>query len=269
MDAGTGVKIGVIGGAGWLGGALAGALLDAGIVSRQDLTLSYRSERPDRFDGALWTKDNQALADRSDVILLSVRPADWSRLSVDANGKLLISVMAGIQIESLRDRHRTERVVRCLPNAAVEVSRSYTPWVAAEAVGDNDRAYIRSLLSSCGAEDEVHSESDIDYFTGFSGAGPAFPALLAEAMAKDAVSRGIPAAIAERSVAALLIGAGRLLEKHGEPAAETVRAFIDYRGTTAAAIETMREAGFDAAIAAGLAAALKKSVSLGEASRQL
>ena len=77
MAAGKGLRIGVIGGAGWLGGAIAAAVLDAGIATPRNLALSYRSERPDRFPDSLWTTDNQALADHSDIIVLSVRPADW------------------------------------------------------------------------------------------------------------------------------------------------------------------------------------------------
>ncbi|RWD46334.1 MAG: pyrroline-5-carboxylate reductase, partial [Mesorhizobium sp.] len=68
------IKLGVVGGAGWLGGAIAGAALAAGVLRAEDLALSYRSAKPDRFPGAFWTDDNQALADRSDVIVLSVRP---------------------------------------------------------------------------------------------------------------------------------------------------------------------------------------------------
>ena len=47
MDEGKGLKIGVIGGAGWLGGAIAAAVLDAGIAAPSDLALSYRRQRPD------------------------------------------------------------------------------------------------------------------------------------------------------------------------------------------------------------------------------
>lgn len=58
------IRLGIVGGAGWLGGAIADAALQAGVVRAQDLALSYRSAKPDRFAGAFWTDDNQALADR-------------------------------------------------------------------------------------------------------------------------------------------------------------------------------------------------------------
>lgn len=257
------MKLGVIGGGGWLGGAIVQSLLDAKLVTSENLCLSSRRERPDRFPDAFWTTDSQALADRSDVIILSVRPEDWPPLGVDARGKLVISVMAGIRLAAIAKRHQTERVVRSLPNAAAEVGLSYTPWLASAGVGDADRTIVRAIFGACGVEDEVSSERDIDYLTGLTGSGPAFPALLAAAMVRDAVQNGLSPATARRAVNTLLAGAGRLIERHGEEPENMVQSFVAYRGTTAAAIETMRDAGFDRAVAEGLAAAFRKSVAMG------
>ncbi|MBB2754012.1 UNVERIFIED_ORG: pyrroline-5-carboxylate reductase [Rhizobium aethiopicum] len=260
------LRIGIIGGGGWLGGAIAGSIVDAGLVEPRNLSLSYRSLQPDRFANSFWTSDNQVLADRSDVILLSVRPDDWRTLDVDAGGKLVISVMAGISLAALSQRHKTGRVVRALPNAGAEVARSYTPWIAAGDIPEGDRAVVRAIFEACGSQDEVASESDIDYLTGLSGSGPAFPALLAAAMMRDAIARGLPAAIARRAVNTVISGAGRLLERRDESPEEVVQTFLDYRGTTAAAIDSMRAAGFDASVAKGLSAAFQKSVSMGKVS---
>ena len=260
------LRIGVVGGGGWLGGAIVSSVLEAGIVRAQDLSLSYRREKPNRFPGAFWTTDNQELADRSDVIVLSVRPADWANLAVDAKGKLVISVMAGIRLDSICGHHNTRRAIRALPNAAAEVARSYTPWIASSDTGEDDRALVRAVFDACGAQDEVGSERDIDYLTGLSGSGPAFPALLAAAMMNDAIAFGLPREVAQRAVTTVLIGAGRLLERRFDAPEKTVEAFLAYRGTTAAAIETMRAAGFDTSVARGLTAALEKSVSMGNAS---
>ena len=264
MAAGKDLRIGVIGGAGWLGGAIAAAVLDAGIATPRNLALSYRSERPDRFPDSLWTTDNQALADHSDIIVLSVRPADWPQLNVNADGKLVVSVMAGIRLAALCGHHRTRRAVRTLPNAAAEVRKSYTPWIAAGDVGDRDRAIVRAIFDACGVQDEVDDEAQIDYLTGLTGSGPAFPALLAEAMMAAAIAHGLDRQVARRAVNTVIVGAGRLLEQQDGCPAETVDTFLDYRGTTAAAIEEMTAAGFGTAVARGLTAAFEKSVRMGE-----
>lgn len=259
-------SIGIIGGAGWLGRAIAEAVVDAAMVRPEQLTLSYRSGCPEFLPDAVWTRDNQALADRSDIVIVSVRPQDFPAIDVAAEGKLVVSVMAGIPIDRLSRHFGTRRVVRTLPNAAAEVRKSYTPWVASDGVTEEDRDVVRRILEACGTADEIAKEADIDYLTGLTGSGPAFPALLAAAMMEDAVAQGISPEVAQRSVNAVLVGTGRLVEARAESPADVVRTFVDYRGTTAAAIEAMRAAGFEAAVSRGLAAALSKSVRMGEES---
>lgn len=254
-------RIGIVGGNGWIGGALARALVASGLAPAR-LTLSCRSAPPDWLPGALWTHDNQALADASDVVVLSVRPQDWPSVGLTAPGKLVVSVMAGIPLADLARRTGTDRVVRALPNAAAEVGCSYTPWTASAGVTEADRATIRRVFDACGSGDEVPREADIDYLTGHSGTGPAYPALLATAMIRDAVAHGIPEEVARRAAVGILVGTGRIFEKTGEDPADTVAAFVDYRGVTAAAIAAMRAGGFDETISAGLAAALEKSLAL-------
>ncbi|ESX87088.1 pyrroline-5-carboxylate reductase dimerization domain-containing protein [Mesorhizobium sp. LNJC405B00] len=259
------MSIGIIGGGGWLGRAFAEAIVDAQIVAAEHLTLSYRSGQPGFLPDAIWTRDNQELVDRSDVIIVSVRPQDWPAIEISAPGKLVMSVMAGIPLYQLAKRLKTDRVVRTLPNAAAEVRNSYTPWIGSRSVTADDRNVVRRILEACGASDEVKTEADIDYMTGLTGSGPAFPALLAAAMIDDAVSRGMNPDIARRGVSAVLVGTGKLLEARADNPKDIVQTFLDYRGTTAAAIEAMRAAGFESAVADGLAAALQKSVTMGQA----
>jgi pyrroline-5-carboxylate reductase len=252
-------RVGIVGGNGWIGGALARALVDTGVLPPSRLTLSCRSAPPDWLAEATWTRDNQALADNSDVVVVAVRPQDWPAVGLSAPGRLVVSVMAGVPLADLAARTGTDRVVRALPNAAAEVGRSYTPWIAGAGVSVADREVVRRIFDSCGTGDEIAKEADIDYLTGHSGTGPAYPALLAAAMIRDAVARGIPEHVARRAAVGILVGAGRLFEKTGESPFDTVAAFVDYRGVTAAAIEAMLAGGFEAAVGAGLAAALEKA----------
>lgn len=256
------LKIGIVGGSGWLGGAIASALLDAGVVVRETVTLSFRSGKPDDAIDACWTPDNHALIARSDIVILSVRPEDWPALDIEVGGKTLISVMAGISLDALSSRYGTDRVVRALPNAASKVRQSYTPWIAAQGISDEDRANVRTIFRACGVEDEVQSDDDIDYLTGLSGSGPALPALLIDAMMRDAVAHGLSPDIARRAVNTVLRGSARLLEASDASPQDVVRTFLDYRGTTAAALEAMQNAGFQASVAAGLAAGFRKAKEL-------
>lgn len=256
------LKLGFIGGGGWLAQTIIKALLHKGVFQASEMAVSYRSKAPDSSCAALVTTDSQELVDACDTIVLSVRPADFKNLKINASGKLVISVMAGVPAEVIARATGATRIIRALPNVAASVGLSYTPLVATNAATPADRALVTRIFEACGLCDEVDNEEQLDYLTGLSGSGPAFPALIAEALAADAVKRGLSPRVAERTVMQLLIGTGRLLEVEPKPVAEIVREFVDYGGVIAAAITTMRQKGFDEAIEAGMTAALKKVESL-------
>jgi pyrroline-5-carboxylate reductase len=260
----AGLKIGIIGGGGWLGSAIANAMVQNGSLAEEQLGVSYRSQRPESWPKAFVTKDSQALADWADVILLSVRPADWPALQISAHGKLAISVMAGITLAQLAAQHETQRVVRTIPNVFATVGHCYTPWVGSAALTAEDRDIVKQMFAACGVADECSSEQELDYFTGLTGSGPAFPALFAEALFKDAVARGIAPERAERAIAETLIGTGLFLKATPQHPSAIVDDFLNYRGTTAAAITAMRDRGLEKAVSEGLSAALRKSIEMGK-----
>lgn len=259
-------RIGIVGGAGWLGSAFARALILKGIVQPEGLWLSYRSTPSRQPEGTNWTTDNQELTDNCDIVIVSVRPQDFDALKIDAAGKLVISVMAGITLERISAHVNSDRVVRAIPNAGADVMKSYTPWIASNTVRSDEKAHVKTILAACGDAPELSDELHIDYFVGLTGSGPAFPALLMAAMEADAVGHGIDRAIAREAVCALWIGMGRLWETQAQKPGDVVETFLNYRGTTAAAIEAMRTAGFDRAVSEGLQAAFQKSVRLGRLS---
>ena len=250
--------IGIISGGGWLGSAIARALLASGRATRDSLTCSYRSAIPADAPDCRWTRDNVELVAASQVVILSLRPGDWLGVGLDLRGRLVISVMAGVPVADIRHRSGATRIARALPNAAAAIGQSYTPFfLASDDPADDGR--LTSIFATCGLVDRAESEDHIDYFTAMSGSGEAFPALLAQAMIADAKARDIPPDIAERAGRQVLIGAGRMLEQHGRPPAEVVQGFVDYAGTTAAGINAMRAHGFDEAVRAGLQAAYLKA----------
>lgn len=257
-------RIGIIGGNGWLGNAIARAAVAAGAVDATRLTLSSRSDNRGAAEipGARWTKDNGELVDRSDVVVLSVRPDQFQGVRVDARGKLVVSVMAGVPARAIAEGTGADEVVRAIPNAAAGIRRSFTPWYATPPVSTASKQLVQSLFEACGEAAEVPLEAHIDYCVGMTGSGAAFPALLTQAMIAHAVGQGLPHDFAERAAKGVVAGASQLLAgENGDPA-QIVQAMIDYRGTTAAALQAMIDRGFTDAVAAGLEAAAAKAAAM-------
>lgn len=250
------MRLSIIGATGWLGSALGRFVLETRFVAPGNLVLLNRSGPQLPYHGSsevIWAADARDLVAKSDVVVLSVRPADWPPLQLDARGRLVVSFMAGVEIDALSASGG--RIVRAMPNAASEIRASYTPWFAAPDVSVADKQVVRGLLSCIGTEDELAAERHIDVMTAVPGSGAAYPALMALAMMEFMKSQGVAEPIARRAVEGTVCGGARLLEGRIGEAAGFIAAYRDYKGVTAAGIDTAEAAGFPAAVVKALQAA--------------
>ncbi|MCJ8206870.1 pyrroline-5-carboxylate reductase dimerization domain-containing protein [Pseudomonas sp. RGM2987] len=236
--------VGIIGGSGWLGGSIVKALLAKALLPAGKLVISNRcGEHPLARQGVCLVADNQVLVDRSDVIVIAVRPEHFASLNINATGKIVISLMAGIKAQTIAERTSASAVIRAMPNAAVEIEQSFTPWYCAGEVAAATRNLVQRLFESVGTAAQVQEEDFIDYLSALSGTGPAFPALLMTALADQAVAAGVPADIARLAAKNVVVNCSQLLASH-DPR-QMIDSLVAYRGVTAAALQTMTEGGFE------------------------
>ncbi|MFM9270992.1 pyrroline-5-carboxylate reductase family protein [Halomonas elongata] len=252
--------VGLIGGQGWVGRALGLALLEKNLLAPEQLVISSRSGKRGAYvdwPGVRCVQDNRQLADLADVIVLSIRPQDLVDIDIQVGDKLVISLLAMASQQAVSHQLGSQRVVRAMPNAAAEIQRGYFPWYASPAISDADRGIVQALLESCGTAREVSSEDAIDYLTAVSGAGPAYPALLAQAMLSHARQAGLDGDVAREAVMQTLMGGSLLLEQQAAEPGEMVKRLVDYQGTTAEGLCTMIEGGFERVVHEGLQAAYR------------
>lgn len=249
-------RLGIIGGSGMLGAAILRAVLGQG---DWQVTISNRSGvAPDWADGVAVTTSNAELAAGCDVVLLCLPPAVFADLDLDLTGKLVISVMAGVDLATLQARTGASRVVRALSSPAAAHALAYSPWVASAAVDRADRQLVTRLFEACGTTDEIAEEPLLDHFTAMTGPAPGFVAFFAEAMINHATAQGIPPEIADRAIRQLFLASGQMLAE-GASAAEHVQGMVDYAGTTAAGLKAMRASPLADLISAGLTTAAQKA----------
>jgi len=258
--------IGIIGGSGWLGRSIAQALLDKAFVRPEALVLSNRSGRHPlagaRRSQVTLTCDNQALVERCEVIILAVRPEQFAEVEIFAENRLVISLMAGVPLAEVMALTGSRQVIRAMANAAAEIGKSYTPWLAAQAITDPQKAFAQRLFETFGGADQIFSEGHLNYLTALVGTGPAYPALLARSLLEHALGVGLPAAIAQRAVNAVVVDASQLIGP-GYSVDELLQTLISYRGVTAAGLEAMIAGGFDKTIKAGLDSAASVASAMG------
>ncbi len=258
-------SVGIIGGAGMLGAAISTALLAAKVVDPQRFWISKRTGAvPDIGPSSAInvTTDNTRLVESCETVILSVPPASFPSIQIDATDKLVISVMAGVTLDKIVLQTGAARVVRAMSSPAASLALAYSPWFASDAVTAQDREVVGRLLGACGATDQVFDESQIDHFTAMTGPVPGFVALFAQCMADHAERQGIDPQVADRAVRQLFLAGGTMLAQGGARPADHVRLMIDYAGTTAAGLSAMIDADISKTISDGLMAAADKAKTL-------
>ena len=255
--------IGILGGNGMLGGAMARGLLASGIVAPDDLWIcSRRGSRGGLPLDVNATRDLSVLAGACDVILLSVPPAEADALRLDAPDRLVISVMAGVTLDRLEAIAGGPRVVRAMCSPAAVKRLAYAPWVAGSGVALRDKTTITRIFEALGKTDELKDEAQLDLFTALTGPVPGFAAYFAEVMVGYAEARGIDPRIADRAVRQLFRAAGEMMAEGDKTPSDHVQQMIDYDGTTAAGLRVLRASPIPDQMAEALDAAVEKSRSL-------
>jgi len=169
----------------------------------------------DIFEKTLGVKIDKYLLDDFDVadktLLLCVKPANVEEVGKKLKGKakVLISVLAGTSVEKLKKHFKPKAVVRAMPNLAASVGASMTTLTGDEKF----RKEAESLLDAVGTTLWVNSEKEIDIATALAGSGPAYLALIAEALADGAVKQGLKREDAMAVMRGLFAGFGTLIQE--------------------------------------------------------
>lgn len=265
------MKLGVIG-CGKMGTALVAGALQAGVVRPEEVlgTDVYAGAR-DHFrekTGAGVTADISEVISDSNVILLCTKPQDafaaMSGIAGDAGeGKLLISIAAGVTLENL-EKHAPGgmRVVRTMPNTPALVGKGAAAYCLGTRCVDGDAEAVLALLSSVGMAVQV-PEKLMDAVTGLSGSGPAYIYLVIEALADGGVRAGLARTDALKLAAHTVRGAAEMVIQTGEHPAVLKDMVTSPAGTTIAGLSVLEEEKVRSAFISAVSAAKARAVELG------
>jgi pyrroline-5-carboxylate reductase len=256
-----------------LGAGKIGESLLAGLRSSDwadIVATSRREERAaelrDRY-GVEATTDNTAAIKGADVVVLAVKPQDIETLLGEIGHLLqadqtVLSVAAAIPTAAI-ERHLASDVpvVRSMPNAPSTVHEGIAGMCPGRHAGREHLDRAGTVLRAVGDVVEV-PEEQMDAITAVSGSGPAYYALLAEAMIEAGILLGLSREISTRLVVQTMLGTARLLrDEHVHPV-ELREAVTSPGGTTIRAIRELEQAGVRAAFLNAINAAMERSKEL-------
>jgi len=254
-------------GCGNMGGALARAVRKT--VPGENILLSNRTpEKAEALAGELGAEasDNHTLARRSDFLFLGVKPQMMegmlSDIRRDLSGRsapcVLVTMAAGLSIQTVREMAGVSfPVIRIMPNIPAAVGRGVV-LCCQDGVDEGDLKTFKAALSGAGLTDFI-DEKLIDAGSAVSGCGPAFAAMMIEALADGGVACGLPRAKAQAYAAQTLLGTAALALETGSHPGQLKDAVCSPGGSTIQGVRALEARGFRGAVFEAVTAAWEKT----------
>lgn len=222
--------------------------------------------------GAAVFDSNLAVAERSDVLVLAVKPQSMRDVLRElrpavTSEHLVISIAAGTTIASIDDGlGQGGRLVRVMPNTPALVGEGASAYAMGPRTVREDEAIVTGCLESVGRAVRV-PESLLDAVTGLSGSGPAFVYLMIEALSDGGVRVGLPRDVATLLAAQTVLGAAMMVRDTGEHPGVLKDQVASPGGTTIAGLHALERGGVRAALMDAVEAAAHRSAELAALAR--
>ena len=257
-------------GGGNMAQALIGGLLSRGLPATR-VTVSDPVEHVRELLQAkdIHVTDNNIDAIRdADIIVLAVKPQVLADVLKPLNGlftdKLIVSIVAGAEIQTISAFTGTEMVVRVMPNTPALVQTGAHGLFAYPVVDDAKRELASQVLAATGLTLWVKSEDQIDAVTAVSGSGPAYFFYMMESMIRAGKNMGLDEKTATALTLQTALGAAQMAITSSNTPAELRKNVTSPNGTTQAALEVFDRAQISQNIQTALAAAQKRSQELAQ-----
>lgn len=216
--------------------------------------------------------DNQAVARRCNIVVLSVKPQIMDKVLREIGdqlqaGTLVISIAAGVDTATIEEAVADGvRVVRAMPNTPALVGAGATAVSAGKYASEADMATARAMFDAVGITVELE-EVHLDAVTGLSGSGPAYVFLILEALSDAGVKVGLARRNAQKLAAQTVMGSAKMLLETDEHPGKLKDMVTSPGGTAIAGLHTLEEGGLRTTLINAVETATKRSRELGRGSK--
>jgi len=210
---------------------------------------------------------------KTNVVVMAIKPQDFNIVAkslstklkhATAPGPLILSIAAGIRLKDMSRWLDHERCVRAMPNTPALIGKGITGLFADAAVNASDRILAETICNAVGQAVWVNEEKLMDAVTAVSGSGPAYVFAFLEAMQSSGEKLGLDAATARKLAYATLEGASQLAHNSNEHAGVLRERVTSKGGTTAAALDILKQLDWQGALEKAIEAASQRGKTMGD-----
>lgn len=200
----------------------------------------------------------------ADLIIIAVKPQDFQTVAQNIpftlkENQMILSIMAGINIEKIQKSLNHALVVRAMPNSPTLLGMGITGYTAANGISFSQLINIERLLNSTGRSVYLEEEELLDGVTALSGSGPAYFYYIIDAMIKAGIEMGIEENLSKLFVKQTMLGAYHLINNSEKNLEELIKDVASKGGTTEAALKTFEENSFKEILKQGILNAEKRA----------
>jgi pyrroline-5-carboxylate reductase len=224
------------------------------------------AELRERYGVEATLSNTEAVAGAA-IVVIAVKPQDFTALLGEIGPAVspeqtVLSVAAAIPTAQI-EQHLADGVpvVRAMPNAPSTVHEGMAGLAAGAHAGDEHLQLAEDVLTHLGRVVRL-PESAMDAVTAVSGSGPAYFALLAEAMIEAGILLGLSREVSTQLVVQTMLGTAKLLRDEKMHPVDLREAVTSPGGTTIRAIRVLEQEGVRAAFLNAIQAAMERSQEL-------
>jgi len=247
-------------------------ILASGLLAPEQMVASDiragRLEYVARELGVPVSADNKQAVGQGGVVYLSVKPQDIDGLLKEVApflrpDHLVVSIAAGVPLARIGgELLGRQAVIRVMPNTPCLVRQGMAVLAAGTYATPEHLAMVETIFRAVGRA-IVLPESYMDAVTALSGSGPAFVAMIVEALGDAGVRVGLPRDVAHLLATQTMLGTAHMLVETGEHPARLKEMVTSPGGTAIAGVHALERGGLRAAIMDAIVAATNRSRALG------
>jgi pyrroline-5-carboxylate reductase len=187
------------------------------------------------------------VADAADAIVLAHKPAQLEEVAAALSGrtKMVVSILGGTPTSKVEAAYPHAAVHRFLPNIPVELGQGVL--IYAPGTRSDGRDALLELFGRAGTIVELAKEELIEPAMALMSCGPAFMALVVEAMVDAGVLHGLDPDTAASLVTETMAGSAAVLRETAGDTRGLRRRVTSPGGSTARGLAALEQAGLRAA----------------------
>ena len=201
---------------------------------------------------------NDDVAARADVVLLAHKPGQLAEVArrLEQRPKAIVSILGGTKVAAVEHAYPDTPVYRFLPNIPAEVRRGVTCYVPGSRAAEGPEAEVLELFGRVGPVVRV-DEPLVEPAMALMSCGPAFLALVVEAMVDAGVAHGLQASDARAMTLGTMAGTAALLDELELEPHELRRRVTSPGGSTARGLAALEAGGVRTAFHDAVAAVVE------------